>query len=380
MSAASIEDLTRQYQAELSRLARQQFTNAALRQDWLDYTIPRLAEQSRQAWKTSSARLIEWADGAGIHVLNVQRKDAAAFIAWVLKGEYEGRRGEGPLSAPHALNIISGASLFYDYLKDVRGLLHANPFASLIAAFKKDHREELKSELRGLDPEEGYQILLGAEGLDDFLLGLLLVKTGVRRTECATIRMERIDWQERSITLESHRKRTHNKVLFDEETEYFLRLKCEKNKRLFPGNPYLWADKGGKHVPTETLALWWRRMIQNSSVGRAIKNWKDPMQKITLHTGRRAFTSWLKSNGCPSHVVARLRGDSLRSRSELVADPTQGIYTKFGKKGGVDELRYWYDKCMPKLGAREAWDELTPSVATASSVAALFRAARVPTE
>src|SRR5581483_8449684 len=108
-AAASIEDLTRQYQAELSRLARQHYTNAGLRQDWLDHTIPRLAEQSRQAWKTNSARLVEWAEGA--------------------------------LSAPHALNIISAASLFYDYLKDVRGLLHANPFACFISECKSDHRE-----------------------------------------------------------------------------------------------------------------------------------------------------------------------------------------------------------------------------------------------
>src|SRR5581483_5804164 len=100
-AAASIEDLTRQYQAELSRLARQHYTNAGLRQDWLDPTIPRLAEPSRPAWKTNSARLVEWGEGAGLHVLNVERKDAAAFSAGVQKGDDEDGRGEGALSAPH---------------------------------------------------------------------------------------------------------------------------------------------------------------------------------------------------------------------------------------------------------------------------------------
>lgn len=47
----------------------------------------------------------------------------------------------------------------------------------------------------------------------------------------------------------------------------------------------------------------------------------------------------MKREGCPPHIVAILRGDSLRSRSELISEPTQGIYTKMGKKGGVDKLR-----------------------------------------
>jgi integrase len=208
-------------------------------------------------------------------------------------------------------------------------------------------------------------------------LALVLVKTGIRREECAGLCMDWINWQERTILLAPHRKRTHRKAYFDEEAEHFLRLKCEKNRKECPGNPYLWPspEKPGQHVVSDVLAEGFKRMVKNSPLGPTIHDWTDRMQKITLHTGRRAFTSWLKTNGCPPHIVAILRGDSLRSRSELVSETTQGGYTKMGKKGGVDELRYWYDKTMPRIGAREAWESITPSVAQATTVASLLRVA-----
>jgi hypothetical protein len=100
---------------------------------------------------------------------------------------------------------------------------------------------------------------------------------------------------------------------------------------------------------------------------------------ITPPTNRRGYTSVLKRRGCPSHVVATLRGDSLLTRSELTPDPTQGIYTKYGTLEGKPELRYWYDKTMPQVGAREIWARVMPTRKTAATVAGLIRAAKVGT-
>lgn len=78
--------------------------------------------------------------------------------------------------------------------------------------------------------------------------------------------------------------------------------------------------------------------------------------------------------GVPGHVVAVLRGDSLLGNNENTPETTQGYYTKFAKVEGVDEARWWYDRGMPKVGAREAWERVMPSRRNAVSVAGLLRA------
>ena len=60
----------------------------------------------------------------------------------------------------------------------------------------------------------------------------------------------------------------------------------------------------------------------------------------------------------------------------MIPDPTQGIYTKFGEVEGVDELRYWYDRCTPRLGAVAIWEGLAPDAWNATSIEALIRGQR----
>ncbi|MFA5860782.1 MAG: hypothetical protein WDA16_03715 [Candidatus Thermoplasmatota archaeon] len=48
---------------------------------------------------------------------------------------------------------------------------------------------------------------------------------------------------------------------------------------------------------------------------------------------------------------------------------------RFEAEESLDELRYWYDKCMPQIGARDAWERVLPATWDAKSIAALIRSA-----
>ena len=220
----------------------------------------------------------------------------------------------------------------------------------------------------------------GAESVEDFLTVLLPFKAGARREEIAGVRMDAIDWHARTIALQPLPKRTFLKRYYDEELEHFLRLKCERNRRDHPGNPYLFPSPKGesKHVDAATLAKWLKRTLHKSPLSATVK---DKESDVTMHRGRRSFTSVLKHarpsapSGVPAHIVAVLRGDTLTSKSENVQETTQGIYTRTGKVQGVDEMRWWYDRGMPKVGAREAGERAMPTRKTAVDVAGLIRAA-----
>lgn len=379
----TIEELNREYQARLLEAARAQFTNEELVQDWLDASVEAdCVHHTLKAWRNTSKHLLEYLAKKGLHLLSVDQQEAQRYLKWLPTAQYAGRTKKGELSANTVrLHLLQGSSLF-NYLKDVRGLARSNPFFPLIRPFKRRRRTELHPDLRALDEGEVALLLEGCESLDDFLTVLGPFKLGVRREEFATIRMDRIDWQARTIDLDPHPRRTHLKAYFDAELEYFLRLKVERNKRDHPGNPYLWPSpkEPGRHVTAEQFNKWLSRILHNSPLRATVK---DKASRVTMHTARRSFTSVLKRKrptapqGCPSHIVAVLRGDSLLSRNENTPDTTQGIYTKFAKVEGVPELRYWYDRCMPTVGAREVWERAMPTRASARSVAGLIRAVKM---
>ncbi|MFA5860785.1 MAG: site-specific integrase [Candidatus Thermoplasmatota archaeon] len=378
------EELAREYETRLAQSARAHYTNQQLLDDWMEYMRPMIAPSSVKTWMSRSRILAQWLDARAYHILSATRKEALDYRGWLHEGKYARRSANAkPLQATTLHKSLSHASLFCNYLRDARGIMRLNPFTDVVKAFVKQHKSELQPELRGLSEDDARAILEGAEGLDDFALFLFLLKTGVRRDEAARVRVDQIDWQAHTVNLEAHAKRSYNKAYFDDEAAYFLKLKVERNKKLFPGNPYLWPSPRckGKGMLPEALNTQVKDMVKRSPLAKTIKDWSSGKEKVTAHTSRRAFTSWLKKArasaplGCPSHIVATLRGDSLRSRSELVPDPTQGIYTKLGTVDGIDELRYWYDKCMPQLGARDAWERVLPATWDAKSIAALIRSA-----
>ena len=377
----SIEELNRDYQEKLAVAAARQFRNEDLVATWLRDIEPEVVPATIYSWGKCSTHLLEYLTKYKKHLLSLDRLDAQRYAKWVEHGPYKGRQKKTALRAGSVLQHILAGSSRFNYLRDMRGLTLVNPFFPLIRSFKRKRRAELRPDLRALDEHEVGQVLEGAESLDEFLLVLLLFKTGIRREEAAGIRMNQINWKERTISLDPHPRRTHLKAYFDEELEHFLRLKCERNARDFPKNPYLWPSPQGEgnHIYANHFSISMKRVVRRGPLASTVTGRES---EVTPHTYRRSFTSVLKRkrpqapSGCPSHIVAVLRGDSLLSRNELTPDPTQGYYTKFGKIEGIPEVRWWYDRCMPSVAAREIWERSMPTRKSAQSVAGLMRAHR----
>lgn len=374
-SLPTVEDLTRTFHAKLTEAARRQYPTERLVSDWLAYVKEEHMGDTLRNWRSQSARLVAWLAKNHLHVLSMTRQDAQAWVRTIAEGQYAGAPKGKKIKAGTVLNHAICGTSFFNYLADVRGLVLSNPFREVQKSIKRKNRAELRPDLRAIDADDVATILEAAETLDDFLFELLLFKTGIRLAEAMTIRTEGIDWSARTIHIEAHPKRTQPKAYFDEELEHFLKLKVERNKRDHPGNPWLWPSptRKGAHLNVKTAGDRIPALVRKSSLAASVTSRETA---ITPHTNRRAFTSVLKRAGCPSHVVAALRGDSLLTRGELTPDPTQGIYTKFGSVGGKPELRHWYDKCMPVVGAREIWERVVPSRKTAASVEGLIRARR----
>lgn len=376
----SLDDLAREYRAQLTAAARAAYTNEDLIAMWYKAREAEVCAETLRGLRSKSKHLRAFLAEKGLHVLDVDREQANRYVQWLKTAKYPGRK-VGTLSPRSTVAHLKAASSVYEWLSHERGLTLNNPFSTAVRLYKRKHRAELRSQLRALDENETALQLEGAETLDDFLVVLLPFKTLARADECAGILMERINWQERTILLDPHPKRTHLKLYFDEELEFFLRLKCERNRRDYPGNPYLWPSprRAGGHLGAANLLKQLKAVTNRSPLAPTMK---DKNSNITMHTARRSGTSVLKRrrptapSGVPSHIVAVLRGDTLEARSENVEDPTQGIYTRLGKVEGVDEVRWWYDRGMPSVGALAIWHKRFPTLGTAVDVAGLINAAR----
>jgi integrase len=376
----SIEELNREYQARLGAAARATYTNEQLVEEWLRVVEQECTRDGYEGWKRCVKHLLAYCAEFNVHLLSLDKTEAHRYVAWVETADYPGRKKKGKLRATTVfLHIFQGSSL-YNYLRDVRGLVLTNPFFPLIRVFKRRRRSELRPDHRALNEPEIPLLLEGCEDLDDFLFVLLPFKTGIRREEILGIRMEQINWKDRTIQLDPHPRRTYLKAYYDAELEFFLRLKVERNKRDRPDNPHLFPSPRGKgHICERTHGTKFQAIVKRSPLAVTITSKET---SITTHTGRRTFTSLLKRRrptapqGCPGHIVAILRGDSLEGRTENTPETTQGIYTKLGQIDGVPEVRWWFDRCMPTFGAREIWERLIPTRATAASVAGLMRAVR----
>jgi integrase/recombinase XerD len=237
-------------------------------------------------------------------------------------------------------NYFSGLSSFFDYLA-YEGLIDRNP----ILPFRKRYIRQYKADKpdptpgRKLITMEQMSILINSV-LDprDKAILMLFAKTGIRRKELINIDVEDINWEEQSIQLKPHPKRSNLTVFFDDECARVLRrwLNARKDyeipfdcKALFVGEKGERLERHGVYSIVTKYA---------ERVGLHDPKSKRMGDHFTPHCFRHWFTTYMRRNGMKREYLKELRGDA---RKEAV-----DIYDHIDKK----ELRRAYLEAVPLLG------------------------------
>jgi integrase/recombinase XerD len=237
-------------------------------------------------------------------------------------------------------NYFSALSSFCDYLA-YEGLTDRNP----ILPFRKRYLRQYKSDghnrrsNRQLISIEQMRVLINSI-LDprDRAIVTVLAKTGIRRKELIKIDISNINWEEQSIELKAHPKRSNLTVFFDDECTLVLRrwIRARENyeasqdcKALFIGER---GERLERHGVYSIVTKYATRVSLNDPKSKRIED------HFTPHCCRHWFTTHLRRNGLRREFLKELRGDA---RKEAV-----DIYDHIDKK----ELRRAYLAAVPLLG------------------------------
>jgi integrase/recombinase XerD len=237
-------------------------------------------------------------------------------------------------------NYFSALSSFYDYLA-YEGLTDRNP----ILPFRKRYIRQYKADGHSLDQRrklisvEQMSMLINSI-LDprDKAIVTLLAKTGIRRKELINIDIDDIDWEEQSIRLKPHPKRSNLTVFFDDECARILRrwLIARKNYNVALGCNALFVGEQGERLGRHGVYS----IVTKHAERVGLHNPKSEKMEdhFSPHCCRHWFTTHLRRNGLRREYLKELRGDA---RKEAV-----DIYDHIDKK----ELRRAYLAAIPLLG------------------------------
>ncbi|MEM2522801.1 MAG: tyrosine-type recombinase/integrase [Candidatus Bathyarchaeia archaeon] len=237
-------------------------------------------------------------------------------------------------------NYFSALSSFYDFLV-YEGVVEKNH----VLPFRKRYIRQYKTGRYVEDPPRKLISVEQMRMLIDSILDprdkaivTLLAKTGIRRKELINIDLDDINWEEQSIQLKPHPKRSNLTVFFDDECARVL-LRWLNARKYYPVSPdcrALFVNERGERLNRHGVYDVITKYAEK--VGLHNPNSKRMEDHFTPHCCRHWFTTWLLRNGMPREYVKELRGDK---RSEAI-----DIYHHIDKK----ELRRAYLACIPRLG------------------------------
>ena len=244
------------------------------------------------------------------------------------------QRGLKQASIEKAFTALSS---FYTYMVDEE-LISNNPITSFKRRYLRKYKGENTSEDRQIISVEQASLLVNSTlNSRDKAVLVILLKTGMRRSELCSLDVADIDFKNMALKLKSTAKRSNRVLFFDSEAEYILRAWLQfRNSKDKKGMPALFLGRFGGRISSKEIS---HIVTKHASrVGLHDPGSKRLEDRFTPHCCRHWFTTHLIRAGMPRDFVKELRGDV---RHEAI-----DIYNHIDKK----ELRESYLAHIPQLG------------------------------
>lgn len=229
---------------------------------------------------------------------------------------------------------FASLSALYEFIV-FSGALAVNPVISFRRRYLRIKEQQNGENTRQLLSVQQVQLLLrAAPGIREKALIMVLAKTGMRKGELHSMRIEDINLKAGTIRIAPKAKRSNRLTFMDEELKETLREYLAWRERRATTS-WLWiSDHGGrihKDVPNRILA------DLGGSLGLHQK--EGPLSgRLTCHCMRHWFTTHLFRKGMNIEHIKWLRGDAMRKEAWQ-------IYNHID----IEEVRQEYIRRIPKL-------------------------------
>jgi len=267
----------------------------------------------------------------GYSLLTVDREILRGYISDLRKDGLDQKTIENRFSA---FSSLFDYAVYEDFLEK-----------NLVKDIRKRYLKQYKENNNHINARKLISVVEMAQFIEmildtrDKAIVVLLVKTGIRRSELVAIDVGDINWNNFSILLKPTHKRSNRMVFFDYECALVLRQ---------------WLQKRDHHADPENKALFVsyidrKKQLEDNGVWSAFGKWAgfaklhDPSSNriedhFSPHCCRHWFTTHLWRAGMRREYIKWLRGDALRESMDGYnqIDP--------------EDVRKSYLACIPKLG------------------------------
>jgi integrase/recombinase XerD len=224
---------------------------------------------------------------------------------------YLGELRARDLQSSSLKGYFAALSAFYEFMV-FSGALAVNPVISFRKRYLRIKEQQNGENTRQLLSVQQVQLLMSAAaGIREKALIMVLAKTGIRRGELLSLRIEDINLKAGTIRIPAKAKRSNRLTFIDEELKEMLREYLEWRER-HERSSWLWiSDHGGrvhKDVPNRILA------DLGAALGLHTK--EGPISaRLTCHCMRHWFTTHLFRAGMNIEYLKWLRGDALHKEA-----------------------------------------------------------------
>jgi integrase/recombinase XerD len=247
-------------------------------------------------------------------------------------------RAEG-IAQTSLKRYFASLSTFYEFLV-YKKYITTNPVSS---AFKKRYLKSYKShnpaQRRQCPTVEQVRLFVAGIPLREKAPIVLLFKTGIRRSELASLDVNDLDLEKLTIYLKPTGKRSNEVVYIDPETRLLLAKWLQRRERIEKKNRdaerALFLDSQGGRLRPATINVMFRKHATYAGLHDPTS--KKLRDKLSPHCARHWFTTQLIERSCPREFVQELRGD----KSNAAVD----IYSHLDSK----KLKQSYLDCIPSL-------------------------------
>lgn len=245
--------------------------------------------------------------------------------------EYVARLAERGLAQNTKRRYLESLSAFFSYaMKRPRfENITGNPAAVVLEEIPKQIHDRPDCATW----ENGKEIIHNIHDPRNKTIAIILAKTGCRLTEALEIKMDDLMLEEGYIRLRKRKGGKQTVVPIDDETiQAIQRFQFTRKKH---ASDYLFISIRGDRVSRERL----RRSIRKAAVQAEVMDQGETRfhRKFTPHTYRTVFTTLMRNQGMPNHILRYLRGDS--------NDETMDIYTRVDRT----QARQHYLKAIKPL-------------------------------
>jgi integrase/recombinase XerD len=262
-------------------------------------------------------------------LLDADKNDLKSYLSYL--------RLEKKLRQTSIERMFSALATFYDYLIEEE-LVSINPVRSVQKRYLRAYKNSDESQMRRIiSVEEASRLVNSILDTRDRAIVLLLLKTGIRCSELASLDLENVDLKEQTIRLKPTAKRSNRVVYFDNEAATALsRWNAVRQTRNVNNCPALFLNKNGTRLENHGV----RGLVTKVAKNVGLHDPSSPRMEehFSPHNCRHWFTTHLIRSGMSRDFVKELRGD--------VRHDAIDIYNHIDKK----ELRESYLAHIPQLG------------------------------